>query len=129
MKNFFQFITEASGAVQQAQRMGLVTDGHGGWYKNGEFVAKTVNNELKFYNKRQSPGKDPAQTEKEKNISNPNFVDPALQQQQVPSVEPIAQESPPINYLPVEKTKGILLKMRYLSLVKMKVDLKTLFYR
>ena len=48
MKNFFQFITEASGAVQQAQRMGLVTDGHGGWYKNGEFVAKTVNNELKF---------------------------------------------------------------------------------
>jgi hypothetical protein len=108
MKNFLQFITEASRAVQQAQRMGLDTDGHGGWYKNGEFVAKTVNDELKFYNKRQSPGKDPAQTEKEKNISNPNFVDPSLQQQQVLPSQPIAQESPPVNYLPVEKTKGTL---------------------
>ena len=108
MKNFLQFITEASRAVQQAQRMGLDTDGHGGWYKNGEFVAKTVNDELKFYNKRQTSGKDPAQTEKEKNISNPNFVDPALQQQQVPSSQPVAQEALPVNYLPVEKTKGTL---------------------
>ncbi len=108
MKNFLQFITEASKAVQQAQRMGLNTDGHGGWYKNGEFVAKTTNNELKFYNKRQSSGKDPAQTEKEKNISNPNFVDPALQSQQPLPAQPIAQETLPVNYLPVEKTKGIL---------------------
>ena len=80
MKSFLQFITES--ATQQAQRLGLEGDGHGGWYKNGEFVAKTEKGTLKFYNKRQNVGgKDPAQTEKEKNISDPNFVDPALQQQ------------------------------------------------
>ena len=51
MKSFFQFFESA--AVQQAKRMGLVGDGHGGWYKNGEFVAKTEKGQLKFYNKRQ----------------------------------------------------------------------------
>ena len=30
MKSFFQFLE--SNAVQQATRMGLVSDGHGGWY-------------------------------------------------------------------------------------------------
>ena len=115
MKNFFQFLSES--ASQQAARMGLVGDGHGGWYdKNGEFVAKTEKGQLKFYNKRQKVGgKDPAQTEKEKNISDPNFVDPALQQQaqdqaamDVAAQQPVAQEAPPVNYLPVEKTKGTL---------------------
>ena len=53
MKNFFQFLSEST-AVQQAKRMGLVGDGHGGWYdKKGEFVAKTEKGQLKFYNKRQ----------------------------------------------------------------------------
>jgi phosphopantetheine adenylyltransferase len=115
MKNFFQFLSES--ASQQAARMGLVGDGHGGWYDRatGEFVAKTEKGRLKFYNKRQRVGaKDPAQTEKEKNISDPNFVDPALQQQQQqepapqPEAQPVAQEAPPVNYLPVEKTKGTL---------------------
>jgi hypothetical protein len=70
MKSFFQFLAEASTAVQQANRMGLEGDGHGGWYKDGEFVAKTEKGKLVFFNKRQkSPGKDPAQTPKEKNIS------------------------------------------------------------
>lgn len=111
MKNFLQFITEASRAVQQAQRMGLDTDGHGGWYKNGEFVAKTVNNELEFYNKRQKSGKkDSPQTEKEKNLS---YSSADLPQSQVqPELEPeqsvMAQEVPIVNYLPVEKTKGTL---------------------
>ena len=41
MKTFLKFISEST-AVQQAKRMGLVGDGHGGWYdKKGEFVAKT----------------------------------------------------------------------------------------
>jgi len=115
MKSFFQFLSES--ASQQAARMGLVGDGHGGWYDRatGEFVAKTEKGRLKFYNKRQRVGaKDPAQTEKEKNISDPNFVDPALQQQQQqepapqPEAQPVAQEAPPVNYLPVEKTKGTL---------------------
>ena len=91
MKNFFQFLSES--AAQQAARLGLQGDGHGGWYDrmSGEFVAKTEKGKLKFYNKRQKVGgKDPAQTEKEKNISDPNFVDPALQQQEAPP--PSSQE-------------------------------------
>ena len=73
--------------VLSSSRMRLAAmegDGHGGWYdrSTGEFVAKTEKGRLKFYNKRQKVGgKDPAQTEKEKNISDPNFVDPKLQQQ------------------------------------------------
>ena len=60
MKTFLQFITENT-ATQQATRLGLEGDGHGGWYKEGEFVAKTEKGRLKFYNKRQKVGgKDPA---------------------------------------------------------------------
>jgi len=114
MKSFFQFLSES--ASQQAARMGLVGDGHGGWYDraSGEFVAKTEKGKLKFYNKRQKVGgKDPAQTETEKKYSNPNFVDPALTQQQEPAAQqvaaaPVAQQAPPENFLPVEKTKGTL---------------------
>jgi phosphopantetheine adenylyltransferase len=116
MKSFFKFLSEASTAVQQAQRMGLKGDGHGGWYdENGEFVAKTEKGQLKFYNKRQSVGKqDPAQTEAEKNYSSPNLQSPAITQkqgdlqqmaaQQQAAQEPPAQEGPPA----VEKTKGTL---------------------
>jgi hypothetical protein len=102
MKNFFQFLSEST-AVQQATRMGLVGDGHGGWYdKKGEFVAKTEKGQLKFYNKRQRVGQqDPAQTDKEKNLSQPS-QEPAPQQQ-----EPAA-EKPPMVPPEVEKTKGTL---------------------
>ena len=70
MKSFFQFIKE-SNAVQQATRLGLTSDGHGGWYdKRGEFVAKTEKGQLNFYNKRQRIGKqDPPQSEKERKLS------------------------------------------------------------
>ena len=69
MKSLFQFLE--SNAVQQATRMGLKSDGHGGWYDNkGEFVAKTDKGALKFFNKRQRiGGQDPRQSEKEKKIS------------------------------------------------------------
>ncbi len=51
MKSFFQFFREST-AVQQATRMGLQSDGHGGWYdKDGEFGAKTKKGPLKFFNK------------------------------------------------------------------------------
>jgi len=118
MKTFLQFITEST-ATQQAARLGLVSDGHGGWTdrNTGEFVAKTEKGKLKFFNKRQKVGgKDPAQTEKEKNISDPNFVDPKLQQQPQQEPAPDQQQQqqqvqspdlvagPP----PVEKTKGTL---------------------
>ena len=117
MKSFLQFITET--ATQQATRLGLEGDGHGGWYKDGEFVAKTVKGQLKFYNKRQKVGgKDPKQSEKEKNLSSPNSVAPPEeqqtngQQQATPEQEPQQQEvqspdlaaGPP----PVPKTKGTL---------------------
>ena len=120
MKTFLQFITEST-ATQQAARLGLVGDGHGGWTdrNTGEFVAKTEKGKLKFFNKRQKVGgKDPAQTEKEKNISDPNFVDPKLKQQE-PQQEPVPDQQqqqqqqvqspdlaagPP----PVPKTKGTL---------------------
>ena len=121
MKTFLQFITESS-ATQQAARLGLVTDGHGGWTDRttGEFVAKTEKGRLKFFNKRQKVGgKDPAQTEKEKNISDPNFVDPKLQQQEPqqdqqasPEQEAQAQETQSPDLVagppPVPKTKGTL---------------------
>ena len=117
MKSFLQFITET--ATQQATRLGLEGDGHGGWYKDGEFVAKTVKGQLKFYNKRQKVGgKDPKQSEKEKNLSSPNSVAPPEeqqtngQQQATSEQEPQQQEvqspdlaaGPP----PVPKTKGTL---------------------
>ena len=97
MKTFFQFISE-SNAVQQATRMGLKSDGHGGWYDNkGEFVAKTEKGSLKFFNKRQKIGQqDPAQSDKEKKLSG---TAPAA-----PVQEPTVKLEPP----KVEKTKGVL---------------------
>ena len=54
MKSFSAFLREArakSKAVLQADRMGLKSDGHGGWYNDrGEFVAKTEGGKLTFFN-------------------------------------------------------------------------------
>ena len=97
MKSLFQILSE-SNAVQQATRMGLKSDGHGGWYDNkGEFIAKTEKGTLKFFNKRQRIGaQDPRQSEKEKNISVGTSAEPAA--------EPTMTMQPP----EVEKTKGTL---------------------
>ena len=97
MKSLFQFLSESQ-AVQQATRMGLKSDGHGGWYDNkGEFIAKTEKGTLKFFNKRQRIGaQDPRQSEKEKNISVGTSAEPAA--------EPTMTMQPP----EVEKTKGTL---------------------
>ena len=118
MKSFSKFITEVanSKAVQQATRMGLVTDGHGGWYNKstGEFTAKTFQGQLKFYNKRQIiGGKDPTQTEQEKNISQTSYLQPAPQQQvqepvpQQQGQEPVpqqqGQEPVPQDQIPVDQ--------------------------
>ena len=131
MKSFSNFISEAlatgSKAVQQAERMGLVSDGHGGWYKDGEFVAKTEKGQLKFYNKRQRIGQqDPAQTDKEKKLSHTTSA-PAQQPQAEPkgaapqqaaqqAQQPVAQEDDPdapaspedLTPPAVKKTKGTL---------------------
>ena len=97
MKSLFQFLSE-SNAVQQATRMGLKGDGHGGWYdKKGEFVAKTEKGTLKFFNKRQRIGaQDPRQSEKEKRLSVATSAEPAA--------EPTMTMQPP----EVKKTKGTL---------------------
>ena len=96
MKTFINFIESL--AVQQATRMGLKSDGHGGWYDNkGEFVAKTDKGQLKFFNKRQKIGQqDPPQSDKEKRLSAP--VSQPVQQ------EPVITMQPP----EVKKTKGTL---------------------
>ena len=98
MKSFKSFLFETA-ASQQAQRLGLEGDGHGGWYdrSTGEFIAKTVKGTLKFYNKRQKVGmRDPAQSEQEKNYSNPNTqVPPEGQQAQAAPAEPAAPEPSP----------------------------------
>ncbi len=102
MKSFLQF--SESVAVQQATRMGLKSDGHGGWYdKKGEFVAKTEKGSLKFFNKRQRVGQqDPPQSDQEKNLSSPSSE--RAPQQQEPVQEPKVMMEPP----EVEKTKGTL---------------------
>jgi phosphopantetheine adenylyltransferase len=122
MKKFHQFITEATSASVQAKRLGLVGDGHGGWYNRatGEFEAKTMGAQLKYFNKRQVIGaKDPKQGEFEKNIPLGSSaadtqgqvpVDQPLPaaDQQVVSQEPVPQEEPVATPPPVPKTKGTL---------------------
>ena len=70
MKSFFQFLSESeSQAATQARKLGLKGDGHGGWLNRaGEFVAKTEEGKLKFFNKNQKPGKDPDQTPNSKKV-------------------------------------------------------------
>ena len=101
MKSFLQFINES--AAQQAARLGLVGDGHGGWYDKatGEFTAKTEKGRLKFYNKRQRVGQqDPPQSEEEKNLSKTTYSE--TQPQEVEA----QQEEPP--FQPNKKNKGTL---------------------
>ena len=101
MKSFLQFINES--AAQQAARLGLVGDGHGGWYDKatGEFTAKTEKGRLKFYNKRQRIGQqDPPQSEQEKNLSKTSYSE--TQPQEVEA----QQEEPP--FKPNKKNKGTL---------------------
>jgi hypothetical protein len=59
MKSFFTFLSEAtqSQASQQAQKLGLKGDGHGGWVdRSGKVVARTDKGKLKFIDGRQAKG-------------------------------------------------------------------------
>ena len=122
MKSFLQFIKELNSPSEEAQKLGLQGDGHGGWYdrRTNEFVAKTEGGKLKFYNKRERIGQqDPRQTPHEKDVPSPSYNDPNAQQAQVapapeeavPEQQPVAQEpqQPPVaTPPPVPKTKGTL---------------------
>ena len=101
MKSFLQFINES--AAQQAARLGLVGDGHGGWYDKatGEFTAKTEKGRLKFYNKRQRIGQqDPPQSEQDKNLSKTTYSEPAQQEVEAQKEEP--------TFKPNKKNRGTL---------------------
>ena len=139
MKSLFNFLREAttSAAAQQAARMGLQSDGHGGWYdERGEFVAKTVGGRLEFFNSNQNPdGRDPNQSEADKRTSGEESAGGAAlgtrtketegatqAQAEKGAVAPQATAAPadqsavaqaaseeePVGPKPVEKTKGTL---------------------
>jgi hypothetical protein len=64
MKNFFQFLNEAteSQASMQAKKLNLKSDGHGGWLDTrGKFVAKTEDGKLKFLSKREAKQEEQGQ--------------------------------------------------------------------
>ena len=64
MKNFFQFLNEAteSQASMQAKKLNLKSDGHGGWLDTrGKFVAKTESGKLKFLSKREAKQEEQGQ--------------------------------------------------------------------
>lgn len=72
MKKYNQFMSEAnqSLAVLNAKRLGLTSDGKGGWYKDGEFIAKTTGGNLQFFNQKQViGGKDPKQVHPQSDIA------------------------------------------------------------
>jgi len=59
MKNFFQFLSEAtkSQAAMQAKKLGYQSDGHGNWLdRSGKVVARTEKGKLKYIDGRQSKG-------------------------------------------------------------------------
>jgi len=74
MKSFSRFLLEAkeTRASEQAKKLGLVGDGHGDWYSaQGEFVAKTVDGQLKFFNKGERVGqRDIPEEERHQHRSN-----------------------------------------------------------
>ena len=64
MKNLFQFLAEAgaSRASEQAQKLNLKSDGHGGWIDSrGKVVATTEKGRLVFLKKKQPQNVDAVQ--------------------------------------------------------------------
>ena len=95
MKTFLRFISEApdsNKAKEQARKLNLKSDGHGGWLDSkGEFVAKTEGGKLQFYNHRQRAGQDPPQP---KGVNTPVATQgpPAGAQAPAPAAKPKSAE-------------------------------------
>jgi hypothetical protein len=92
MKSFSRFLSEAtqSQASQQAQKLGLKGDGHGGWLdRSGKVVARTEKGKLKFTDGRQAKGaEEPAAAPKQ-------AAAPAAQSQAAPQAPvPAAPQAP-----------------------------------
>ena len=109
MRSFNNFLKEATetSASRQAKLLGLVGDGHGGWYDaKGKFVAKTEQGKLKFYGQGGAkPEDDKSAPKKAAEAPAPTKkLKPVQQQQEKP------QET--------EKSQGIVLVFgRFLSLI------------
>ena len=92
-KGFSSFLAEQESPADMAERMGLQSDGSGGYIdpSTGEVVARTVNNELVFYDPQggsisaQSGGAQLTQ-------SQPSWVDPVTGQLTVPPGQPESPE-------------------------------------
>ena len=95
MKKFSNFIIEAkeTRVSQQAKQLGLVGNGHGDWYSpQGEFVAKTVNGKLEFFNKGQRLGQKDTPAKVTPSQSQNNLVQ--QQAQQAKQITPQKVQSP-----------------------------------
>ena len=92
MKTLSQFLSES--AAQQALRLGLEGDGHGDWYKDGQFVAKTVKGRLKFYNKRSKAGEEEgsAKAKGGEEAAPSRTMQSTVSQQQIPNPDYAAQQ-------------------------------------
>ena len=89
MRSFNNFLKEATetSASRQAKLLGLVGDGHGGWYDaKGKFVAKTEQGKLKFYGQGGAKSQDdkPAPKKAAEAPTPTKKVKPVQQQQQKP---------------------------------------------
>ena len=101
MKSFFQFLSEAtqSQASQQAQKLGLKGDGHGGWLdRSGKTVARTDKGKLKFIDGRQAagaqePAAEPRQAAPAPTAPPPDATAPAPAAPQAPGAAPEDQAS------------------------------------
>ena len=93
MKSFSAFLSEAtlSQASQQAQKLGLKGDGHGGWLdRSGKIVARTDKGKLKFIDGRQAGAAEPP-------AAAPTQAAPAPASQQpqaAPAPAPAAPQAP-----------------------------------
>jgi len=95
MKKFSNFIIEAkeTRVSQQAKQLGLVGNGHGDWYSpQGEFVAKTVNGKLEFFNKGQRLGQKDTPTQARQAPQANNLIQ--QQAQQAKQITPQKVQSP-----------------------------------
>ena len=93
MKTLSQFLSES--AAQQALRLGLEGDGHGDWYKDGQFVAKTVKGKLKFYNKKSKAGEEEGSAKAkggEEEAAPSRTMQSTVSQQQIPNPDYAAQQ-------------------------------------
>ncbi len=92
MKSFSRFLSEAtqSQASQQAQKLGLKGDGHGGWLdRSGKLVARTDKGKLKFTDGRQAAAQEPEAAPKQAGAA------PVAQQPQAaPAPVPAAPQAP-----------------------------------